>query len=111
MPTALTGIDNPSRRHYRQALLHRPRHGRRHRQTAIIGDDVKLYQGVTLGALSLPRDSSGELIPKTKRHPTLDHHVTVYSGADDPGRRDHHRRALVIGANTWITSRWHPIRA
>lgn len=77
-------------------------------ETAVIGDDVKLYQGVTLGALSLPRDSSGELIRKTKRHPTLDHHVTVYSGATILGGETLIGAHSVIGANTWITESLPP---
>jgi len=72
-------------------------------ETATIGDDVKLYQGVTLGALSLPRDSSGELIRKTKRHPTLEQHVTVYAGATILGGDTVIGAQSVIGANTWLT--------
>ncbi|MEY4575944.1 MAG: hypothetical protein RL701_647 [Pseudomonadota bacterium] len=72
-------------------------------ETAIIGDDVRLYQGVTLGALSLPRDANGELIRKTKRHPTLEQHVTVYSGATILGGETVIGAHSVIGANTWTT--------
>lgn len=72
-------------------------------ETAVIGDDVKLYQGVTLGALSLPRDGSGELIRRTKRHPTLEHHVTVYAGATILGGETVVGEHSVIGGNTWIT--------
>jgi len=50
-------------------------------ETCLIGDDVKIYQGVTLGALSLPRDESGELVRGTKRHPTVEDNVTIGSGA------------------------------
>lgn len=72
-------------------------------ETAIIGDDVKLYQGVTLGALSLPRDESGELIRRTKRHPTLENHVTVYAGATILGGDTVIGAHSVIGGNTWVT--------
>jgi serine O-acetyltransferase len=72
-------------------------------ETAIIGDDVKLYQGVTLGALSFPRDQTGELIRKTKRHPTLEDAVTVYSGATILGGDTVIGAHSVIGANAWIT--------
>jgi serine O-acetyltransferase len=72
-------------------------------ETAVIGDDVKLYQGVTLGALSLPRDEAGELIRRTKRHPTLSDHVTVYAGATILGGETVIGEHSVIGANTWIT--------
>ncbi|MGL6193370.1 MAG: serine O-acetyltransferase, partial [Thermoguttaceae bacterium] len=47
-------------------------------ETCVIGDWVKLYQGVTLGALSFPRDSHGELICNTKRHPTIEDNVVIY---------------------------------
>jgi serine O-acetyltransferase len=50
-------------------------------QTTIVGDGVKLYQGVTLGAKSFPVDERGELIRGQKRHPTLGDRVTVYAGA------------------------------
>lgn len=73
-------------------------------ETAVIGDDVKLYQGVTLGALSLPRDPSGELIRRTKRHPTLENNVTVYSGATILGGDTVIGEHSVIGSNTWVTA-------
>ena len=50
-------------------------------QTTVVGDGVKLYQGVTLGAKSFPVDERGELIRGHKRHPTLGDRVTVYAGA------------------------------
>jgi serine O-acetyltransferase len=72
-------------------------------ETAVIGDDVKLYQGVTLGALSLPRDETGELVRRTKRHPTIEHDVTVYAGATILGGDTVVGAHSVIGGNTWIT--------
>jgi serine O-acetyltransferase len=72
-------------------------------ETAIIGDDVKLYQGVTLGALSFPRDEAGELVRRTKRHPTLENNVTVYAGATILGGDTVVGAHSVIGANTWVT--------
>jgi serine O-acetyltransferase len=72
-------------------------------ETAVIGDDVKLYQGVTLGALSLPRDADGELIRQTKRHPTIESKVTIYSGATILGGDTVIGEHSVIGANTWVT--------
>jgi serine O-acetyltransferase len=72
-------------------------------ETAIIGEDVKLYQGVTLGALSLPRDETGELIRRTKRHPTLENNVTVYAGATILGGDTVVGAYSVIGGNTWVT--------
>jgi len=49
--------------------------------TAVIGAHCKIYQGVTLGAKSFPKDERGRLRRDTKRHPTLEDHVTVYAGA------------------------------
>ncbi|HKP55066.1 MAG TPA: serine O-acetyltransferase EpsC [Polyangiales bacterium] len=72
-------------------------------ETTLIGDDVKLYQSVTLGALSMPRDSAGALIREAKRHPTLENNVTIYSGATILGGNTVIGANSVIGANTWIT--------
>jgi serine O-acetyltransferase len=72
-------------------------------ETAIIGDDVKLYQGVTLGALSVPRDAAGALIRETKRHPTIENGVTIYAGATILGGDTVIGENSVIGSNTWIT--------
>jgi serine O-acetyltransferase len=72
-------------------------------ETAVIGDDVKLYQGVTLGALSLPRDASGAVIRETKRHPTIENGVTIYAGATILGGATVIGENSVIGSNTWIT--------
>lgn len=71
-------------------------------ETAIIGDDVKLYQGVTLGALSMPRDEAGDLIRNSKRHPTIEDNVTIYAGATILGGETVIGAGSVIGANTWI---------
>ncbi len=71
-------------------------------ETAIIGDSVKIYQGVTLGALSFPKDACGDLIRGTKRHPTIDDGVTIYSGATVLGDVTIGRGAI-IGGNVWIT--------
>jgi serine O-acetyltransferase len=72
-------------------------------ETTLIGDDVKLYQGVTLGALSIARDEAGALIRETKRHPTLENGVTIYAGATILGGNTVIGSNSVIGANTWIT--------
>lgn len=69
-------------------------------ETAKIGNHVKLYQGVTIGALSVPkRDES----PK-KRHPTIEDHVTIYSKTTILGGDTIIGANSVIGGNTWITS-------
>jgi serine O-acetyltransferase len=69
--------------------------------TAVIGDHVKLYQGVTLGALSVPRIREGET-PK-QRHPTLEDGVTVYAGATILGGETVIGKGAVVGSNCWIT--------
>jgi serine O-acetyltransferase len=74
-------------------------------ETAEIGDNVKLYQGVTLGALSFPKDEKGRLIRGRKRHPTLGNNVVVYSGATLLGADAIVGDDVVIGGNVWITSR------
>lgn len=71
-------------------------------ETAVLGDNVKLYQGVTLGALSFPKDSCGKIIKGNKRHPNLENDVTVYAGATILGDVTiaHHS---TIGGNVWLT--------
>ncbi len=71
--------------------------------TAIIGDNVKLYQGVTLGAFSFDRDAAGQLIRSTKRHPTIEDDVVVYAGATILGGDTVIGRGSVIGGNVWLT--------
>jgi serine O-acetyltransferase len=72
-------------------------------ETAVIGDNVKLYQGVTLGALSLARDEAGDVIREVRRHPTIEDDVTIYAGATILGGNTVIGRGSVIGSNTWIT--------
>lgn len=71
--------------------------------TCVIGDRVKLYQGVTLGALSFPRDEVGALIRGTKRHPTIEENVTIYAGATILGGETVVGHDSVIGGNVWLT--------
>jgi len=73
-------------------------------ETTVIGDRVKLYQGVTLGALSFPRDVRGDLVRGTKRHPTLEEDVVVYAGATILGGDTVVGRGSVIGGNVWLTT-------
>ena len=75
-------------------------------ETSVLGDNVKLYQGVTLGALSFPKDGCGRLIKGSKRHPNLEDNVTVYAGATILGDVTiaHHS---VIGGNVWLTESIH----
>ncbi len=72
-------------------------------ETCVIGDDVKIYQGVTLGALSMPRDEGGELLKGTKRHPTVENDVTIYSGATILGGDTRIGTGSVVGGNVWLT--------
>ncbi|MFZ5584309.1 MAG: serine O-acetyltransferase EpsC [Thermodesulfobacteriota bacterium] len=71
-------------------------------QTAEIGDRVRIYQGVTLGALSLPRDANDALREK-KRHPTIEDDVTIYAGATILGGQTVVGAGAVIGGNVWLT--------
>ena len=71
-------------------------------ETSEIGDRVRLYQGVTLGALSLPRDA-GDLLRDKKRHPTIEDDVIVYSGATILGGKTIIGARSVIGGNVWLT--------
>ena len=73
-------------------------------QTTVIGDRVKLYQGVTLGALSFPRDGDGGLVRGARRHPTLEDDVVVYAGATILGGDTVVGRGSVIGGNVWLTT-------
>lgn len=70
--------------------------------TSIIGDRVKLYQGVTLGAKSFPLDEKGNPIKGIPRHPILEDDVIVYSNATILGRITIGRGAT-IGGNIWVT--------
>lgn len=72
-------------------------------ETCDIGVNVKLYQGVTLGALSFPRDSSGNIIRGKKRHPTLEDDVVVYANATILGGDTIVGKGTVIGSNVWLT--------
>jgi len=68
-------------------------------ETSKIGDDVKLYQGVTLGALSVPNRGD-----KRKRHPTIEDGVTVYAGATILGGETVIGKGSIIGGNVWLVS-------
>jgi serine O-acetyltransferase len=71
--------------------------------TAVIGANVKLYQGVTLGAFSFDKDGEGQLVRHTKRHPTIEDDVVVYAGATILGGDTCIGRGSVIGGNVWLT--------
>jgi serine O-acetyltransferase len=69
-------------------------------ETTTIGDHVKIYQGVTLGALST---RGGQTLRGVKRHPTLEDEVTVYSGASILGGETIIGKGVIIGSNVFIT--------
>ena len=71
-------------------------------ETSIIGANVKLYQGVTLGALSFPKDERGKLIRGLRRHPQIEDDVVIYGGATILGDIVI-GRGSVIGGNVWLT--------
>jgi len=71
-------------------------------ETTEIGDNVKLYQGVTLGARSFPLDADGNPVKEIKRHPTLEDNVIVYAGATILGGDVVIGKGAVIGSNVWL---------
>ncbi len=77
-------------------------------ETCEIGQHVKLYQGVTLGALSFPTDADGHLIRGSKRHPTIEDRVVVYANATILGGRTVIGHDSVIGSSVWITKTVSP---
>jgi serine O-acetyltransferase len=72
-------------------------------ETTQIGEGVKLYQGVTLGALSFPRDSSGQIIRGKKRHPTVENGATLYANATVLGGQTVVGADSVIGGSVFLT--------
>ncbi len=76
--------------------------------TCVIGNDVKLYQGVTLGALSIRGDVSRKRGDVVQRHPTLEDHVTVYAGTTILGGDTVIGEGATIGGNVWITKSVEP---
>ncbi len=70
-------------------------------ETTIIGDNVKIYQGATLGALSFPKDERGRIIKGGRRHPTIEDNVTIYAEATILGDVTIGKGAIV-GGNVWI---------
>jgi serine O-acetyltransferase len=72
-------------------------------ETTEIGNDVKIYQGVTLGALSFPKQPDGTVVKGGKRHPTIEDNVTIYANATILGGETVIGKGAVIGANAWVT--------
>jgi len=71
-------------------------------ETTNIGDNVKLYQGVTLGALRVKKDEEGRVIRGNKRHPTIEDDVVIYANATILGGNTVIGKGSVIGANVWL---------
>ena len=71
-------------------------------ETCIIGKGCRLYQGVTLGALSFSKNDDGTLVKGLPRHPILEDNVTVYAGASILGRITI-GKGSIIGGNVWLT--------
>lgn len=72
-------------------------------ETCVIGRRVKLYQGVTLGALSFEKDAEGNPVKGIKRHPNVEDHVVIYAGATLLGGNTTIGAGSVIGGNVWLT--------
>ena len=75
--------------------------------TCVIGNNVKLYQGVTLGAISFPLDENGNPIKGIPRHPILEDNVIIYANATILGRITIGQNC-VVGANVWVTRDMKP---
>jgi serine O-acetyltransferase len=71
-------------------------------ETAIIGEHVRLYQAVTLGAKRFPVDEHGALVKGNLRHPIVENDVVIYAGATILGRITI-GRGSTIGGNVWLT--------
>ncbi len=76
-------------------------------ETAVLGNNVRIYQGVTLGALSFPKDACGMLIKGQKRHPTIENDVIIYAGATVLGDIVIGSHSI-IGGNVWVTESLEP---
>ena len=72
-------------------------------ETSVIGDNVKIYQGVTLGALSVSKEMA-----ETKRHPTIEDNVVIYAGATILGGKTIIGKDSIIGGNVWLTKSIEP---
>jgi serine O-acetyltransferase len=70
-------------------------------ETSVIGKNVKIYQGVTLGAKSFPKDAQGRCVKGIKRHPNIEDNVTIYAGATILGDITIGRDSI-IGGNVWL---------
>ncbi len=72
-------------------------------ETCVIGSNVRIYQGVTLGARSFRKDDNGHLVKGGKRHPTVEDDVIIYANATILGGETVIGKGSVIGGNVWLT--------
>ncbi|MHC4294115.1 MAG: serine O-acetyltransferase [Planctomycetota bacterium] len=72
-------------------------------ETTRIGDNVKIYQGVTLGAMSFPKDERGRVIKGLQRHPTLEDNATIYANATILGGDTVIGKGVTVAGNTFVT--------
>ena len=77
-------------------------------ETCEIGSHVKIYQGVTLGALSFPTDHHGNIVRGNKRHPTIENNVVIYANATILGGKTVIGHDSVIGSSVWLTAQVDP---
>ena len=73
-------------------------------ETSRIGDNVKIYQGVTLGAMSFPKDERGRVIKGIRRHPTIEDNVTIYANATILGGQTVIGQGVTVAGNTFVTT-------
>lgn len=72
-------------------------------QTCQVGNHVKIYQGVTLGALSFPKNEQGEFLREVKRHPTIEDYVVIYANSTVLGGATVVGHHSVVGSSVWLT--------
>lgn len=77
-------------------------------ETAVLGDHVKLYQGVTIGAKSFEKDENGNPVKGGKRHPNIGNNVVIYANATILGGDTTIADGCTVGSNTWITKSTEP---
>lgn len=77
-------------------------------ETAVIGDHVKVYQGVTIGAKSFEKDENGNPVKGGKRHPNIGNNVVIYANATILGGDTFIGDGCTVGSNTWITKSTEP---
>lgn len=77
-------------------------------ETAVLGDHVKIYQGVTIGAKSFEKDENGNPVKGGKRHPNIGNNVVIYANATILGGDTFIGDGCTVGSNTWVTKSTEP---